>query len=145
MTAEKYLNQGMQLEKQILIAMRNQEELKSVIRKMCSSKHREFYLHEDRTAFQLAIRRSKAILFRISEMKETKKALKRQMIAIINSVESEDYQMLLMNKYINYQSMEDIGIIMNVDMTTLERWLQEALKVVRVPDNAISLKIECAP
>ena len=63
--------------------------------------------------------------------------LKKQIRTVIEAVPNMDEQMVLRYRYIHNCTWEQIGDEMNADPRTVRRWHGEALKHVKVPENAV--------
>jgi DNA-directed RNA polymerase specialized sigma subunit len=67
--------------------------------------------------------------------------LKQQIRDVISQVEKPEYQMALKYRYIHNLSWPRIGDLLNADETTVRRWHNKAIAKIKVPENAINLKV----
>ena len=66
--------------------------------------------------------------------------LRNQIDEVVRTVDNDDYQMLLLYRYIENRTWEDIGSQLGAGKTTVKRWHQEALGMVRMPENPIVIR-----
>lgn len=65
--------------------------------------------------------------------------LKRQIRTTIESVPNTDEQLVLRYSYIHNYTWEQIGNELNADARTIRRWHGDALKKVKIPQDAIKI------
>ena len=68
-------------------------------------------------------------------------ALKQQIRDVISKVEKPEYQMLMRYRYIHNLSWSRIGDMLAADITTVQRWHNKAVASIKLPENAINLKV----
>ena len=61
--------------------------------------------------------------------------LKREIVEVIKAVEDTEYQILLENRYLCFQTWEQIAVDMGYNVRHLYRIHEEALEKVRVPES----------
>ncbi len=67
--------------------------------------------------------------------------LKAQISEVISKVEKPEYQMLMRYRYIHNFSWSKISEMLSADITTVQRWHTKALTKIKLPENAINLKV----
>ena len=66
--------------------------------------------------------------------------LDRQIGQVIGSLLNVDYRMLLLYRYINRKTWDQIAELMHVDQSTVKRWHAKAIGMLTLPEDAISLR-----
>ena len=67
--------------------------------------------------------------------------LKEQIRDVISQVEKPEHQMILRYRYIHNLSWSKIGDKLCADITTVQRWHNKAIAKIKLPENAINLKV----
>lgn len=143
MNVKEYLKQGRLLDQRINFNLRRLQEMKSGI---CSLSSPQIKADKVQTSpdgdapFVKALMRFEEMQEHINRQIDLLVDLKQQIDDVIHSVESSEYQLLLLYRYIEHRTWEEIGISLGVGKTTVKRWHQEALQMVKLPENPIDIK-----
>ena len=143
MNVKEYLKQGRLLDQRINFNLRRLQEVKSGI---CSLSSPQIKADKVQTSpdgdapFVKALIRFEEMQEHINRQIDLLVDLKQQIDDAIHSVESNEYQLLLLYRYIEHRTWEEIGIALGVGKTTVKRWHQEALQMVKLPENPIDIK-----
>ena len=140
MNVKDFLKQGSLLDQQISFNLRRLQEMKSGICNMTSLQIKGVKVQTSPNGdapFVKALERYEEMQEHINQQIDMLVKLKQQIDEAIHSVESKEYQMLLLYRYIERQSWEEIGNALGVGRTTLNRWHLDALQKVKMPENPI--------
>ena len=143
MNVKDYLKQGRLLDQRINFNLRRIKEMRDGLDGICSPQ-----INADKV--QISPDGDPAyvkIMMRISELEEHIDQeidmlvdLRNQIDETIKTVDNEKYQMLLLYRYIENRTWENIGDQLGIDRSTVKRWHQAALQSVVMPENPISMK-----
>ena len=143
MNVKEYLKQGRLLDQKINFNLRRLQEMKSGL---CSISSPQFKADKVQTSPDGDAPFVKALL-RVEEMQEQINQeidllvdLRQQIDDVIHSLASENQQMLLLYRYIEDRTWEDIGNLLGVDKSTVKRWHLDALAKLRLPENPILIR-----
>ena len=143
MNVKEYLKQGRLLDQKINFNLRRLQEMKSGL---CSISSPQFKADKVQTSPDGDAPFVKALL-RVEEMQEQINQeidllvdLRQQIDEVIHSLASENQQMLLLYRYIEGRTWEDIGNLLGVDKSTVKRWHLDALAKLRLPENPILIR-----
>jgi len=143
MNVKEYLKQGRLLDQKINFNLRRLQEMKSGL---CSISSPQFKADKVQTSPDGDAPFVKALL-RVEEMQEQINQeidllvdLRQQIDEVIHSLASENQQMLLLYRYIEDRTWEDIGNLLGVDKSTVKRWHLDALAKLRLPENPILIR-----
>ena len=143
MNVKDYLRQGSLLDQRINYNIRRLKEMRSGLDGIYSPRIQADRVKSSPDGDPAYVK----ILMRISEMEEhieqetnTLYDLRNQIDETIKTVNNENYQMLLLYRYIENRTWEDIGSELGIGKTTAKRWHQEALEMIRMPENPIIIK-----
>ena len=142
MNVKEYLKQGALLDKRINFNLRRLQEMKSGICSLTSSRigGDKVQTSPDGDApFVKALERLEDMQEQINKQIDLLLDLKQQIDTAIHTVESDEYQLLLLYRYIEDLTWDEIGIALGIGKTTVKRWHQEALQKVRMPENPIDI------
>lgn len=143
MNVKDYLKQGRLLDQRINYNLRRIKEMRDGLDGICSPqiKADKVQTSPDRDPAYVKI------MMRISELEEHIDQeidmlvdLRNQIDETIKTVDNENYQMLLLYRYIENRTWENIGDQLGIDRSTVKRWHQAALQSVVMPENPISMK-----
>ena len=143
MNVKDYLNQGRLLDQRINYNLRRLQEMRAGIDGMSSP---QFQADKVQTspdgdpAFVKAPMRISEIRERIDREIDLLVDLRNQIDETVRTVENDDYQMLLLYRYIEKRTWEDIGNQLGIDRSTVKRWHREALQMVKMPENPIIVR-----
>jgi len=71
----------------------------------------------------------------IRNLRTKQSVLKGEIMTAIEKLENEEYQSLLVMRYFNFRTWEDIADELCVSIATVYRWHSAALSLIRVPKN----------
>ena len=140
MNVKDFLKQGSLLDQQISFNLRRLQEMKSGICNMTSLQIKGVKVQTSPNGdapFVKALERYEEMQEHINQQIDMLVKLKQQIDEAIHSVESKEYQMLLLYRYIEQWSWEEIGSALGVGRTTINRWHLDALQKVKMPENPI--------
>ena len=143
MNIKDYLKQGHLLDQRINFNLRRLQEMRAGIDGMSSPQIQADKVQtspDGDPAFVKALMRMSELNERIDQEIDLLVDLRNQIDATVRTVDNDDYQMLLLYRYIENRTWEDIGAELGVGKTTAKRWHQEALQMVRMPENPIIIK-----
>ena len=136
MNVKDYLRQGRLLDQRINYNLRRLKEMRGGLDGLCSPQIRADKVQTSPNGdppFVKALMRMSELNERIDQEIDLLVDLRNQIDATVRTVDNDDYQMLLLYRYIENRTWEDIGAELGVVKTTAKRWHQEALQMVRMP------------
>ena len=143
MNVKDYLRQGRLLDQRINYNLRRLKEMRTGLDGICSPQIKVDKVQSSPDGDPPYVK----ALMRISEMEEHIDQeidllvdLRNQIDETVRTVDNDDYQMLLLYRYIENRTWEDIGSELGIGKTTAKRWHQEALRMVQMPENPIIIK-----
>ena len=143
MNVKDYLRQGRLLDQRINYNLRRLKEMRTGLDGICSPQINADKVQTSPDGDPPYVK----ALMRISEMEEHIDQeidmlvdLRNQIDETVRTVDNDDYQMLLLYRYIENRTWEDIGSELGIGKTTAKRWHQEALGMVQMPENPIIIK-----
>lgn len=143
MTVKEYLRQAYLLDQRIKSDTMEYEELRSMAQIISSPGFEEHYNATKNTdapyirTIEKMMELENKIMLEMSILLD----LKEQIRDVISQVEKPEYQMVLKYRYIHNYTWSKIGELVNADPTTVQRWHNKAIARIKVPPNAIVLKI----
>ena len=143
MNVKDYLRQGRLLDQRINYNLRRLKEMRAGLDGLCSPQIRADKVQtspDGDPPFVKALMRMSELNERIDQEIDLLVDLRNQIDATVRTVDNDDYQMLLLYRYIENRTWEDIGAELGVGKTTAKRWHQEALGMVQMPENPIIIK-----
>ena len=143
MNVKDYLRQGRLLDQRINYNLRRLKEMRTGLDGICSPQIKTDKVQTSPDGDPPYVK----ALMRISEMEEYIDQeidmlvdLRNQIDETVRTVDNDDYQMLLLYRYIENRTWEDIGSELGIGKTTAKRWHQEALRMVQMPENPIIVR-----
>ena len=143
MNVKDYLRQGRLLDQRINYNLRRLKEMRTGLDGICSPQIKADKVQASPDCDPPYVK----ALMRISEMEEHIDQeidllvdLRNQIDETVRTVDNDDYQMLLLYRYIENRTWEDIGSELGIGKTTAKRWHQEALRMVQMPETPIIIK-----
>ena len=143
MTAEEYLKQGRMLDQRIAYHLRKLEELRASVSSVSSLPLRPDKVQTSPTGDAPFVR----ALERIEELQERTDreigmliALKIQIDGVIRQLDREDYQLMLIYRYLEGMTWEEAADLLHAGVSTLKRWHRDALDRLVLPENPICVK-----
>ena len=143
MNVKDYLRQGRLLDQRINYNLRRLKEMRAGLDGLCSPQIQADKVQtspDGDPPFVKALMRMSELNERIDQEIDLLVDLRNQIDATVRTVDNDDYQMLLLYRYIENRTWEDIGAELGVGKTTAKRWHQEALQMVKLPENPIDIK-----
>ena len=71
----------------------------------------------------------------IRNLRARQNVLKGEIMTTIEKLENEEYQSLLVMRYFNFRTWEDIADELCVSIATVYRWHSAALSFIKIPKN----------
>ncbi|MBQ9644198.1 MAG: DUF1492 domain-containing protein [Lachnospiraceae bacterium] len=143
MNVKDYLKQGRLLDQRINYNLRRIKEMRDGLDGICSPQIKADKVQTSPDGDPAYVK----ILMRISEMEERIDQeidmlvdLRNQIDETVKTVKDENYQMLLLYRYIENRTWENIGEQLGIDRSTVKRWHRAALELVVMPENPISMQ-----
>ena len=143
MTVKEYLGQAYLLDQRIKSDTMEYEELRTMSQTISSPGFEEHYNASKNAdapyirALEKMLEMEKQIMDEISQLME----LKKQIREVISQIEKPEFQTVLKYRYIHNYSWPKIGDLLHADTTTVQRWHNKAIAKIKLPENAIYLKV----
>ena len=143
MTVKEYLGQAYLLDKRIKSDTMELEELRLMLQTISSPGFEEHYNASKNTDAPYIKTLEKMFDMEEKIMKEMNLLLelKEQIRDVISQVEKPEHQIILRYRYIHNLSWSKIGDKLCADITTVQRWHNKAIAKIKLPNNAINLKV----
>lgn len=143
MTVKEYLSQAYLLDLRIKSDSLECEELRTMAQTISSPGFEEHYNATKNTdaPYIKTLEKLMDMENRVMQEMSLLLELRKQIWEVINSVEKPEYQMVLKHRYIHNYSWPRIGDLVGADTTTVQRWHNKAIAKLRLPENAINLKV----
>lgn len=143
MTVKEYLGQAYLLDKRIKSDTMELEELRLMAQTISSPGFEEHYNASKNTDAPYIKTLEKMFDMESKIMTEMNLLLelKEQIRDVISQVEKPEHQMIMRYRYIHNLSWSKIGDKLCADITTVQRWHNKAIAKIKLPPNAINLKV----
>ena len=143
MTVKEYLGQAYLLDHRIKSDTMELEELRLMAQTISSPGFEEHYNASKNTDAPYIKTLEKMFDMESKIMKEinTLVELKNQVREVISQIEKPEYQMILKYRYIHNMTWPTIGDKLCADGRTVQRWHNKAIAKIKLPENAINLKV----
>lgn len=143
MTVKEYLGQAYLLDHRIKSDTMELEELRLMAQTISSPGFEEHYNASKNTDAPYIKTLEKMFDMESKIMKEinTLVELKNQIREVISQIEKPEYQMILKYRYIHNMTWPTIGDKLCADGRTVQRWHNKAIAKIKLPENAINLKV----
>lgn len=143
MTVKEFLGQAYLLDKRIQSDTKELEELQLMRGSISSPGFEEHFNATKNTEapYIRTIEKMHELEQKILEEMDLLMQLKGQIREVISEVEQPEYKMLLKLRYIHNMTWSAIGDELNADGRTVQRWHNKAIAKIRIPENAINLKV----
>ena len=143
MTVKEYLGQAYLLDKRIKSDTMELEELRLMAQTISSPGFEEHYNASKNTDAPYIKTLEKMFDMESKIMTEMNLLLelKEQIRDVISQVEKPEHQMIMRYLYIHNLSWSKIGDKLCADITTVQRWHNKAIAKIKLPPNAINLKV----
>ena len=143
MDVQEYLKQGYLLDQRINYHLRRLEETKNMMDGVNSPLIRPDKVKtspDGEAPYVKAYLKMAELNERINQEIDLLVDLRNQIEEAIRTVGPERHRLVLLYKYIEGRTWEDIGNMFNAGKTTVQRWHQEALQMVKMPENPIVIQ-----
>ena len=143
LTVKQYLGQAYLLDKRIKSDTMELEELRLMSGTISSPGFEEHYNASKNTdaPYIKTIEKIYEMEQKIMEEMQLLLDLKQQIRDVISQVEKPEHQMILRYRYIHNLSWPKIGDKLCADTTTVQRWHNKAIAKIKLPEDAIILKV----
>lgn len=143
MTVKEYLGQAYLLDHRIKSDTMELEELRLMAQTISSPGFEEHYNATKNTDAPYIKTLEKMFDMESKIMKEinTLVELKNQIREVISQIEKPEYQMILKYRYIHNMTWPTIGDKLCADGRTVQRWHNKAIAKIKLPEDAINLKV----
>ena len=143
MTVKEYLGQAYLLDKRIKSDTMELEELRMMSQTISSPGFEEHYNASKNTDAPYIRTLEKMVDMEQKSMEEMQLLLdlKQQIRDVISQVDKPEHQMILKYRYIHNLSWPKIGDKLCADTTTVQRWHNKAIAKIKLPNDAINLKV----
>ena len=140
MKVETYLKQGRLLDQRINYHLKKLTELRTAacdISAPTLSRDKVQTSPSGDAPFVKALLRVEELQEEINREIDVLVDLKQQINDVIHQVDSDELQMLLIYKYLEGYTSEQIGALLEVDKSTVKRWHRKAIEQITLPENAM--------
>jgi DNA-directed RNA polymerase specialized sigma subunit len=143
MTVKEYLGQAYLLDNRINSDTKELEELRLMSQTISSPGFEEHYNASRNTdaPYIHTLEKIFDMESKILEEVDLLMALKQQIRDVISKVEKPEHQMIMRYRYIHNYSWSKISNKLSADITTVQRWHNKAIAKIKLPENAIDLKV----
>lgn len=141
MTAKEYLRQAYRLDQKISSDLEEVASLREMSASVSSPQLTERLQTSKNTdaPFVRALEKIMDLEERINKEIELLMELKKEIRAVITTVEDTDECMVLKYRYVHNYTWEQIGNELHADARTVRRWHGKALQHVIMPENPITI------
>lgn len=141
MTAKEYLRQAYRLDQKISSDLEEVASLREMSASVSSPQLTERVQTSKNTdaPFVRALEKIMDLEERINKEIELLMELKKEIRAVITTVEDTDERMVLKYRYVHNYTWEQIGNELHADARTVRRWHGKALQHVVMPENPITI------
>ena len=143
MRVETYLSQGRMLNQRINYQLKKLGELKNAACSLPAVTIRKDKVQSSTDGDAPFVR----ALIRVEEMEERINReidmladLKEEIMGVIGQVDSEELQMVLIYRYLEGMTWEEIGNLFHAGRTTVKRWHRKAIEQIVLPEEQINKK-----
>lgn len=140
MKVETYLKQGRLLDQRINYHLKKLSELRAAACTISSPTISRDKVQTSPTGdapFVRALMRVEELQEQINREIDMLVDLKQQINDVIHQVDSDELQMLLVYKYLEGMTSEQIGNLFDVDKSTIKRWHKKAIEQITLPEEPI--------
>ena len=140
MKVETYLMQGRLLDQRINYHLKKLAELRKAACHLSVptiGRDRVQHSHSGDAPFVRALIHVEEMEEQINREIDMLVALKQQIMDVIGQVDSNELQMVLIYKYLEGMTYEEIGALLGAEKTTIKRWHEKAIGQITLPDDLI--------
>lgn len=142
MTVQEYLEQGKMLEHRIRYDLRKLKDLQALAYIVPPPVMEPTGVRAQRAgdaAFVRALARIGETQERVSREIDLLIALREQMDGVIRRLPREDYQLVLVYRYVENLTVAEVCDLLHIGRTTEKEWHRKALSMVSLPDDPIRI------
>lgn len=142
MTVQAYLRQGIHLEHRISYNLRKLAELRNTVADISAPVLRRDNVQNTRTTdapFVRALERLEAMEERISREIVLRAALMDQIARVISGLANENYQLVLIYRYVDRIPWEKLALCLGISASTAKRWHNTAISLITLPEDPITI------
>ncbi|MBR0393273.1 MAG: sigma-70 family RNA polymerase sigma factor [Oscillospiraceae bacterium] len=143
MNVEIYLKQGHSLDQRIKYNLKKMAEMRKTASDISAPVLRSDKVQTSPSGdapFVKALERIEALEERIKREVDLLAALMDQINEVISQVDNEQYQLLLMYRYVDNMTWEQVGAHLCIGKSTAKRWKEKALEQIVLPENLITIR-----
>lgn len=143
MNVKDYLSQGYLLDQRINYNLQRLQQMRAAMDGVGSPRLGDVRVRtsqDGEAPFVKAYMRMAELDERINREIDLLVDLRNQIDEVIGSVESEKHHMLLLYRYVEGQSWEEISYRFRAGESTVRRWHEEALRMVKMPEDPIIIR-----
>ena len=143
MRVETYLSQGRLLDQRINYQLKKLGELKNAACSLPAVTIRKDKVQtstDGDAPFVRALIRVEEMEERINREIDMLADLKEEIMGVIGQVNSEELQMVLIYRYLEGMTWEEIGNLFHAGRTTVKRWHRKAIEQIVLPEEQINKK-----
>ena len=140
MRVETYLSQGRMLNQRINYQLKKLGELKSAACSLPAVTIRKDKIQtstDGDAPFVKALIRVEEMEEKINKEIDRLADLKEEIMGVIGQVDSEELQMILIYRYLEGLTWEEIGDLIYADRSTVKRWHRKAIEQIVLPEERI--------
>ena len=145
MRVETYLSQGRMLNQRINYQLKKLGELKNAACSLPAVTIRKDKVQNSTDGdvpFVRALIRVEEMEERINREIDMLADLKEEIMGVIGQVDSEELQMVLIYRYLEGMTWEEIGNLFHAGRSTVKRWHRKAIEQIILPEEWTSQKSE---
>ena len=142
MTMTEYLKQGQLLDQRINYHIRKLREMRTSMYTLSSSMSSQERVQTSRmedAPFIRALEKVEEMQGRINREIDLLVDLKNQIEGVIKQLEREEYQMMMIYRYLEGKSFSEIADLLSVSRGSIKRWHKMALAELKMPENPICI------
>ena len=144
MKVETYLMQGRLLDQRINYHLKKLAELRKAACHLSVptiGRDRVQHSHSGDAPFVRALIHVEEMEEQINREIDMLVALKQQIMDVIGQVDSNELQMVLIYKYLEGKTNEEISFLLKVGTTTVSRWHEKAISQITLPEEDMIARI----
>lgn len=143
MTVKEYLGQAYLLDQRIKSDTMEYEELRIMSQTISSPGFEEHYNATKNTdaPYIRTLEKMMDMENKLMEEMSVLLELKQQIREVVSQIEKPEFQMVLKYRYIHNMTWSAIADSLMADIRTVQRWHDKAICKLKLPENAINLKV----
>ena len=143
MKVETYLKQGMLLDQRINYLLKKLGDVREAACNLPSTtvvRDKVQASSSGDAPFVRALERVEEMQEQINREIDKLADLRQQIMDVIGQVDGEELRMVLVYKYLEGMTAEEIGVRLNIGKTTVYRWHDMAIQQIKLPEDVIIAK-----